>query len=151
MGCLQDSIEAIGRYWMPDDTFAVLKRMRGTDGFLDDFSIAYIECAFWSSMTQGGEPLDEAHDASDLAPGTLETMLRDCDRFLATDAVKAAVKSAKWNPSRAGHDFWLTRGGHGAGFWDGDCPEPHATALTEASKAFGECDLCVGDDGRIYA
>jgi len=140
---------------MPSDTFAVLERMRGSDSRLDDFTIAYIECAFWSSMTntddQGGEPLDEVHDASDLAPETLETMLRDCDRFLATDAVKAAVKSPAWKPSRAGHDFWLTRGGHGAGFWDGDWPEPHATALTEASKAFGECELYIGDDGRIYA
>lgn len=51
----------------------------------------------------------------------------------------------------AGHDFWLTRCGHGAGFWDGDWPEPAATALTEASKAFRNVDLYVGDDGEINA
>jgi hypothetical protein len=50
----------------------------------------------------------------------------------------------------AGHAFWLTRNGHGAGFWDGDWPEPHASALDEASKAFGSFDLYVGDDGMIH-
>ena len=51
----------------------------------------------------------------------------------------------------AGHDFWLTRCGHGAGFWDGDRPEPAATVLTKASKAYGEVDLYIGDDGKVYA
>ncbi|QNP78372.1 hypothetical protein [Agrobacterium tumefaciens] len=51
----------------------------------------------------------------------------------------------------AGHDFWLTRCGHGAGFWDGDWPEPAASVLTTASEEFGNVDLYVGDDGQIYA
>ncbi len=51
----------------------------------------------------------------------------------------------------AAHDFWLTRCGHGAGFWDGDWPEPAATVLDNAAKAFGNVDLYVGDDGQIYA
>jgi hypothetical protein len=50
----------------------------------------------------------------------------------------------------AGHDFWLTRNGHGAGFWDGDWPEPLATVLTDAAHAFGELSPYVGDDGLIY-
>ncbi len=51
----------------------------------------------------------------------------------------------------AGLDFWLTRCGHGAGFWDGDWKEPHAAALDALSKQFGNVDLYVGDDGKIYA
>lgn len=38
-------------------------------------------------------------------------------------------------------DFWLTRNGHGAGFWDGDWPVPAATRLTEASEKAGEVYL----------
>lgn len=48
------------------------------------------------------------------------------------------------------HDFWLTRNHHGAGFWDGDYPEPIATQLTNLAHGFGECNLYVGDDGLIY-
>lgn len=47
--------------------------------------------------------------------------------------------------------FWLTRCGHGCGFWDGDWSEPAATILTDAAHAFGNVDLYVGDDGKIYA
>ncbi len=47
---------------------------------------------------------------------------------------------------QAGHDFWLNRNGHGAGFWDGDWPEPAATTLDAASKAFGEVNLMLDGD-----
>jgi hypothetical protein len=34
------------------------------------------------------------------------------------------------------HDFFLTRNGHGAGFWDGDYK--NGEKLTEIAKSFGE-------------
>lgn len=38
-----------------------------------------------------------------------------------------------------GHDFWLTRQGHGTGFWDRkELPEALGEKLTEIAKAFGE-------------
>ena len=46
------------------------------------------------------------------------------------------------------HDFWLTRNGHGTGFWDGDYPET-GDRLTELAKKFGECNLYVTDDNEI--
>lgn len=42
-----------------------------------------------------------------------------------------------------GHDFWFTRNGHGAGFWDG--AYTHGDELTEIAKAFGECHLIDGE------
>lgn len=50
----------------------------------------------------------------------------------------------------AGHDFALTRNGHGAGFWDGDLPDDLGARLTEASKVAGECWPYLGDDGTVY-
>ena len=53
------------------------------------------------------------------------------------------------DPGQIGHDFWLTRNRHGAGFWDrglGDVGD----RLTKAAHAFGESDLYVGDDGNLY-
>jgi hypothetical protein len=52
--------------------------------------------------------------------------------------------------SCGGHDFWLTRNGHGAGFWDGDWPKEAGDRLTKACEEFGEFDLYIGDDGMIY-
>lgn len=61
------------------------------------------------------------------------------------------VDIADGTDEQAGHDFWLTRNGHGAGFWDGDWPEPYADMLTEGSHSYGEFQLYLGDDGLVYA
>ena len=39
-----------------------------------------------------------------------------------------------------GHDYWLTRNGHGAGFWDRPeiYGEVNAKKLTDISESFGE-------------
>ena len=117
---------------------------------LDKFTTAYIEAALWASMDEstpeGGEPIDANYGISDLALETVERMKADC----------VAFQEQNWDDiqddvSLAGHDFWLTRNGHGAGFWDGDWPEDVDERLTAASHSCGEVNLYIGDDGRIYA
>lgn len=128
---------------------------------LDDFTTAYIEAALWSSMDNsdentGGDPLDKNYDADDLAPDTRAKMIEDCERFQRLygweleHATCTRGSGGYTQRAQAGHDFWLTRNGHGAGFWDGDWSEPQATTLTTGAKLFGEFDLIVGDDGQIH-
>lgn len=108
------------------------------------FTQSYIETALWSSIGDDSEPLDKNHSAADLATETRDKMATDCIDF------QAKYGHLYDDARQAGHDFWLTRNGHGAGFWDGDYPEPQATELTEASKTYGEYNLYIGDDGRLY-
>jgi len=105
------------------------------------------------------EPLDAHFSIEDLAPETLARIIEDCAAFQDqnSDTLAAAIDTGevKFGPDfgpmgRAGHDFWLTRCGHGAGFWDGDWPEPYGDTLTAAAHAFGNVDLYTGDDGRLY-
>lgn len=130
---------------------------------IDIFTCAYIETALWSTNDNsdpetGGNPLDDNYSISDLDPETLIKIKADCEKFQrenASDLHYAAEAGVKCGPDfdetgRAGHDFWLTRNGHGCGFWDGDWPEPFATTLTAAAKAFGPVDLYVGDDGKLH-
>lgn len=127
---------------------------------LDSFTRGYITTALWSSMDEAGKSLDETSDWSDLAPECLASMRQDCAQFqeLYHDTIQAAIDTGEvvcgpdfdeWG--RAGHDFWLTRCGHGAGFWDGDWPEPMAEHLSDAARKCGTVDLYVGDDGKIYS
>lgn len=131
---------------------------------LDEFTAAYIQTALWSSNDEstdsGGEPLDANYSVDDFSPDLMAEVIADCAKFQAehgaTMAKAIETGKVKFGPDfgpmgRAGHDFWLTRCGHGAGFWDGDWPEPYATQLTDACKAFGNVDLYVGDDKKIYA
>ena len=132
------------------------------DNLLECFTYAYITCALWSSTDDDGEPLDNGRDVDDIAPDALAEMQRDCAAFYAANAAHIhceGAPQAKDDPTAsesereaamAGHDFWLTRTGHGAGFWDGDWPMPYADLLDKAAQAAGTCDLYVDDDGMIY-
>ena len=116
---------------------------------LDEFTQAYIECALWStndeSDASGGVPMDSNYWIEDIDPATLTKMVTDCQQFQAEHREDICD-----DVEGAGHDFWLTRNGHRAGFWDGDWPEPQGERLTKSSESFGEVYLYVGDDDRIY-
>ncbi len=106
----------------------------------------YTECALWSS-TDDGEPLDSGDH--ELAQETKDAFLAHCSAFLGEiDDYQIPWRDAmEWD--QLGHDLWLTRNGHGAGFWDRGLDEV-GDRLTEAAKRQGSCDLYVGDDGLIY-
>lgn len=115
------------------------------------FLSAYIECALWSS-TDGDkdESLDANHSEADLAPETRATMEEDCTAFqVAMESLLHKAYAKGYSPTQAGHDFWLTRNGHGAGFWDRNLGKI-GDALTKAADAAGEVNLYVGDNGKIY-
>lgn len=119
-----------------------------------DFTEAYIEAALWSSTADNGDPLDNGNYS--LAAETRTAMEREAGEFY--DAHAETIENADCSrgsgeysqAAQAGHDFWLTRCGHGAGFWDGDWTEPAATILDNASKAAGNRDLYVNESGEIF-
>lgn len=74
----------------------------------------------------------------------------DAERRWAAEFANFKVSSDGSTPFEcAGHDFWLTRNGHGAGFWDrglGDL----GTRLAMSARAYGSQTLMLGHDGKIY-
>lgn len=125
---------------------------------LDTFTRSYLAACLWSSndgsTPQGGEPFDANHSVDDFAPGAIERAIADCLRFQAENANTLTV--ANLSDDRAGFCFWLNRCGHGSGFWDekpSSAPDSEhlaCRALSDASKAFGNLDPYLGDDGQIY-
>lgn len=130
----------------------------------ESFVRSYVAAALWSTTDEsdesGGVPLDRDHDESDLAPEALQAAVVDCLAFLNRYGcyISASAERDDYRPTgdggdvfaHAGHDFWLTRCGHGAGFWDGDWPECYGTMFDKGAKGFGNVDLYKGDDGRLY-
>lgn len=111
---------------------------------------AYIEAALWSSTystEEDGEDLPLDDGEHDLAPETREAMAKDCADFLAY-CDETDTTHDEWSHEQLGHDFWLTRCGHGCGFWDRGLDE--GDKLTDAAKTYGNVDLYIGDDGLIY-
>lgn len=117
---------------------------------LDAFTRAYLECALWSSTDDDGTPLDDSCGPDAIAPDALARMVEDCRRFRESHR---DLYADGWSDEQAGHDFWLTRNGHGAGFWDryDDCPQAEAgERLSDAARHWGTCNLYRGDDGLLY-
>lgn len=107
---------------------------------MDEFTKAYIECALWTEQ-------DELPADAVLAEETLARIIEDCALFqhahaaLLEIAYELYTHNPEWShAAQAGHDFWLTRNRHGAGFWDRGLGAA-GDALTAASHNFGECNL----------
>ena len=77
----------------------------------DEMLNQYIETMLWAETDDNGEPLDRNYDEYSLASETLEQCKKDCEEFqrLAGSLLDGL------DLSDVGHDFWLTRNGHGAG------------------------------------
>ena len=110
------------------------------------FLTAYINAALWSSTDDNGTPFDETYTAKDFYADVTCQMIEDCAAFLAKADIPDNLLP------QAGHDFWLTRNGHGTGFWDRPeiYGEEKAQELSALAETFWFVDLYVGDDGRIY-
>lgn len=115
---------------------------------IDDFTRAYLICALWSSCDENSNPLDDNYDLDDFDPKSLQSMIEDCKDFQEHQA--ELLSKSELSEDQAGHDFWLTRNGHGAGFWDRGLGKV-GDELSDACKPYGSVDLYVGDDKRIYS
>jgi hypothetical protein len=70
-----------------------------------------------------------------------------------------AYASGDYSEERAGHDYWLTRNGHGAGFWDreeltgiivGARNETNVGDVLSDRCRHRDVSLYAGDDGKLY-
>lgn len=123
------------------------------------FARAYVECALWTgndeSAPDGGKPLDANYDVRDVHPSAMLAMLKECEEFLILCEEDIATWEGPMGRTRhaeeaAGHDFFLTRNGHGSGFLDGDWAEESGRRLADAAHCYGEVFLYVGDDGLLH-
>ena len=91
--------------------------------------------------------VDEPEKGDELTDSFLRSSIIDCLAFYNRakvfipheNDIKLRVRGESSILAQAGHDFWLTRNGHGAGFWDGDWPK-YGKMFTEISELFGTAD-----------
>lgn len=118
--------------------------------------LGYVECGLWLALNGETMEPDDSADASDLTPDAESRVREDVTSFILGNAGDCL---AYCRPGRGhgrisdaaghlGHDFYLTRNGHGAGFWDrglGDLGD----RLTGASEPYGEQTFVVGANGEV--
>lgn len=111
---------------------------------VERFIDGYIECALWADcMPASDDPNAESGGGEhlELRNGAREKMAADCRTFCEENADDLAryCEQRGFDASYAGHDFWLTRQHHGAGFWDRGLGAL-GQRLTEAAHAYGSAD-----------
>lgn len=101
---------------------------------------SYLVTALWSTTDTNDKNLDDTYSISDITKEFKEKAKKDCDDFLtkAKEIVKKIDPEYVLDESLLGHEFWLTRNGHGAGFGDGDHPKEIDNALHELAKTYKE-------------
>lgn len=112
---------------------------------------SYFETMFWAEKPDDEDEayLDHVWQVDNLAGESLTESEKEVEAFIKRAEAKG-IDFSKYRPEQIGHDFWLTRQGHGAGFWDGDYPKDDGDTLTAVSKSFREVCPYSGDDKKIY-
>lgn len=110
--------------------------------------IGYLRCALWTSVDyDADEYLDTlGYSVSDFDRETFDAAAVDVWNLLLTcwgdvwDGFTVDLSGIE--PEQLGHDFWLTRNRHGAGFWDRGLGEV-GDKLTRLSHGFGGVELYI--------
>jgi hypothetical protein len=115
------------------------RRPRKNPGKLDSCTRQYLETAMWASTDDNDVSLDKEFSITDFAPEAIEKARKACDEFCDNNDVSEIEND------QVGHYLWLSRNGHGAGFFDIKRDD-----LQKAARKLGEVDIYVGDDGLLY-
>lgn len=113
---------------------------------------AAIECLLWSSVVsvaEDDEPVQADSLGLELSADALETLEAELNGFLAViEDDEQLPHYGGLSAEQLGHDFILTKNGHGTGFWDrglGTIGE----RVTYWAKTFGSTELYVSGNGTL--
>lgn len=110
--------------------------------YIDDILKNYLECVLWTEEYDEEVKDKTIYDFSEKSK-------------------KEATEQIKWfvdmsgdalddiSDESIGHDLWLTRNGHGSGFFDRGYDDDIEEILSYLSNILGEVYLEVGDDDKI--
>jgi hypothetical protein len=120
---------------------------------MKEFIRGYLEAALFASHDindpEYGDTLDAVYSVDDFSDKAREDIKQDCESF-----IEMAEESGLWDAiegdlAYAGHNFFLTRNRHGAGFWDGRYESKIGNELTKIAHTFGSQDFYVNDNSEI--
>jgi len=108
---------------------------------IETFVTHYMIAALWTEEY-------DTKTINDIPDNIAKEMKKDCEIFidsaLGDNLFSTHNQESQYSlEEQAGHDFWLTRNGHGAGFWDRVevWGEENKNKLSKLCEEFGEYNL----------
>lgn len=114
---------------------------------LNDAEAGMLTSALWTLSDDDGNPVGDDLTVDNFDPATRAELRGDLAVFLLTNVED--LEDSGLSANQIGHNFWLTRNGHGTGFWDRGIGEA-GVRLSEACKAFRDYYLDLDSDGLVY-
>lgn len=107
----------------------------------------YIIAALWTCTTDNDTPFENLYNLSQIDAESRLRVVNDCHSFID----KALEHLENWSAEQAGHDFYLSRNGHGAGFFDRSeiANKETCNALQNICRQYGERYCFTIDDNTF--
>ncbi len=143
------------RYLFEDTATEITEYAKGgktkndiSDKRIKDITKHYAIAALWSSndSENDDQPFDSDYSVSDIDEKSMDDMENTVRKFVEQN--DAVIKESGITDEQLGHDLWLTRNGHGTGFWDRDLPGDTGENLSEAARKLGESNL-YAENGKV--
>lgn len=113
---------------------------------------AYLEAVAFTEFGDSEQP----PAGSEFANEAIFEAFEVCSEFLKDklDLLEQAAENHDYSYAQAGHDLWLTRNGHGAGFWDRGLDtvvndKELGDWLTIGAEALGSRSVYLNDDDNL--
>lgn len=113
---------------------------------------AYLEAVAFTDFGEDEQPPSD----SEFAPEAVFEAFEVCSEFLKNnrDLLEQAHDNHDYSFRQAGHDLWLTRNGHGAGFWDRGLDteinqKELGELLSDACKTLGSRSVYLNEDDNL--
>ena len=118
---------------------------------VDEILTSYFEAALWTDEDRLAEEVGDDKAKSftifDFSDETKAKAKEEIEQFMQ----KAGQYLTNVTDDMIGHDFWLTRNHHGAGFWDRkEIGYEIGDKISEICHEFRELMVVVGDDEKLY-
>jgi len=135
-------------------------------GNIDEMLPSYVDTALWATTYDGMDPDIDIDEDSDLSFQTLGYTIENCspeflenskkdllgfmemvvnDSEASKELSKIFYEECGKDSGTFAHDFFLSREGHGAGFFDYNCNK-----LQKLAKTFGGVNIYASENGMLF-
>jgi hypothetical protein len=110
---------------------------------IDEILNSYLETALWAEESDENDLQDKT--INDFNEESVANSKIEIYNFIKKAQQEAPDELNTYDSNTLGHNLWLSRNGHGAGFFDDNNDK-----LQNLARSMKPVDIYLGDDGKIY-
>jgi hypothetical protein len=110
---------------------------------IDEILNSYLETALWAEESEENNLKDKT--INDVDKESVVNSKIEIYNFIKKAQQEAPDELSTYDSKMLGHNLWLSRNGHGAGFFDDNNDK-----LQNLARSIKPVDIYLGNDGKVY-